>query len=106
MATANSVSPLACSSCSEGRGWSRPGSQPTLTPFFGQDWEAEGGIQNWEKEEEKEKEKEEEKVAVAAGASMEEEAPDSPRDLLAPRRKAQEEGPTEVKLELHRLQSR
>lgn len=37
---------------------------------------------------------------------MEEEAPDSPRDLLSPRRKAQDEGPVEVKLELHRLQSR
>lgn len=93
----------------QGTGWSRPGSQPTRTLFFGQDREAAGGIQKWEKEEKEEEEEEAEAVAAAAaaaGASMEEEGLDSLRDLLSLRSKARDEGPAEVKPELHPLENR
>lgn len=83
-------------------GLGRLGSQPTLTLFFGQPREAEGGLQKWEKEE---KEKEE-KEATAARPSAGEEAPGSPQALLSLRREARDEGPVGVKPELHLLQSR
>lgn len=73
------------------------------------DREAAGGIQKWEKEEKEEEEEEAEAVAAAAtaaGASMEEEGLDSLRDLLSLRSKARDEGPAEVKPELHPLENR
>lgn len=113
MATASPVGPFAYPSCSKGWvGLGQLGSQPTLTLFFGQPREAEGGLQIWEKkekeeEEEEEKEKEkEEKEAAAAGPSAGEEAPGSPWALLSLRREAWDEGPVRVNPELHLLQSR
>lgn len=105
MATASPVGPSAYPSCSKGwAGLGQLGSQPTLTLFFGQPREAEGGLQKWEKEE-KEKEKEE-KEAAAVRPSAGEEAPGSPQALLSLRREARDEGPIGVKPELHLLQSR
>ncbi|XP_066197915.1 eukaryotic translation initiation factor 4E type 1B isoform X2 [Saccopteryx leptura] len=63
---------------------------------------AKGEILKWE-EEEKEKEEEEE---ATVRVSMREEDPNSPTTLLPLPRKAWNEGPEEVKLELHLLQSR
>ncbi|XP_023608505.1 eukaryotic translation initiation factor 4E type 1B [Myotis lucifugus] len=65
--------------------------------------EAEGEILMWEKEEKKQEEGE---AAAAAGASMREEAPNSPSTLLSLRGKARSEGPVEATLELHLLQNR
>ncbi|XP_004428541.2 PREDICTED: eukaryotic translation initiation factor 4E type 1B [Ceratotherium simum simum] len=65
--------------------------------------EAKGGIRKWEKEK-REEEEEEEEAAVGAWAG--EEAASSPWALRAPRKKAQDEDPVEVKLELHPLRNR
>ncbi|XP_034511581.1 eukaryotic translation initiation factor 4E type 1B [Ailuropoda melanoleuca] len=67
--------------------------------------EAEGGIQKWEEKEEKE-EKKDEKEEAAGPVLMAEGALNPPGGLLSQRRKAQDGGPQEVKLELHPLLNR
>lgn len=105
MATASPVSPPSCPRVArDGAGVAGPELAATLISFFGQAGEAEGGIQNWEKEG---KEEEKEKEGAAAAVLMAKGAPNPPGDLLSQRRKeAQDGGPQRVKLELHPLLNR